>query len=151
MRSIAYYYVRRSYVKPTQVGFCAAATLHPLLSTRNTVVLRLVLFLIFSRIFTSAVHYLCLIFFEKNDSLFLIFSARTCFYFHIIQQAFFFVHFAKNSGRKKTQVLALFGKTQPNFCKTQVKFSQKSSDLLNKDLQKLRLKLRKLRFPRFGN
>ena len=47
--------------------------IHPLLSTRNTVVLRLVLFLIFSRIFTSAVHYLCLIFFGKNDSLFLIF------------------------------------------------------------------------------
>ena len=49
-------------------------------------------------------------------------------------QAFFFVHFAKNSGRKKTQVLAIFGENQPIFCKTQVKFCQKRSDLLNKDL-----------------
>ena len=61
----------------------------------------------------------------------------------------FFVHFAKNSGRKKTQVLAIFGENQPIFCKTQVKFSQKSSDLLNKVLQKLRLKIQKLRFPAF--
>ena len=49
----------------------------------------------------------------------------------------FFVHFAKNSGRKKTQVLAIFGEIQPIFCKTQVKFSEKGSGLLDKNLQKL--------------
>ena len=54
-----------------------------------------------------------------------------------LQQAFFH-HFEKNSGRRKTQVLAIFGKTQPNFSKTQVNISQKSYDLLNTDSPKLR-------------
>ena len=60
-----------------------------------------------------------------------------------IFQAFFL------STLRKTQVLAIFGETQHIFCKTQVKSSQKSSDLLKKDLQKLRLKIQKLRFPAF--
>ena len=38
-----------------------------------------------------------------------------------LNQAFFFDHFAKNSGRKKLRFLANFGKTQANFGKTQVK------------------------------
>ena len=46
-------------------------TLHYLLLIRNNVKSKLVLFLIFSQILTSAVHYLCLIFSPKKGSLFL--------------------------------------------------------------------------------
>jgi len=47
----------------------------------------------------------------------------------------------KTQVEKKTQVLAIFGEIQPIFfCKTQVKFSKKSSDLLNRDSRKTQVK-----------
>ena len=61
----------------------------------------------------------------------------------------FFRHFAKKSGRKKLRFLGIFGKSQTNFCKSQVTFGRKSSNLLNRDLKQLRSKIHKLRFPRF--
>ena len=56
-----------------------------------------------------------------------------------LEQVFFF-HFLEETRvrKKKTQVLAIFGKIQPIFSKTQVNFIQKSLDLLNRDSQKLR-------------
>ena len=45
--------------------------IHYLLFIRNNVKSKLVLFLIFSQILTSAVHYLCLIFLPKKGTLFL--------------------------------------------------------------------------------
>ena len=56
----------------------------------------------------------------------------------ILSAGFLFDHFAKNSGRKKTQVFAIFGETQPIFCKTQVKV--KKSSFINKDFQKTHVK-----------